>query len=672
MKACTTYLVYFLALLSSTAQASISTSNIDQTSVVIAPVENKFWLRECVPPFKSSGFSTSDQSVTSNYVLRNMTHGLCADHLSCAFKDCEWTDAAKSILEKSDLETVRLNGIKDQLPPFNLPARIAFPVNARQLIAAVNSARNYKLGLISVKTSGHSYAGSSTMLDSTLIYLRSLKQYSAKGIVECNNPSVTSNACKLALARGKKAIIRVGGGEAHDNVYRAVIAWNEKHPDSSKYTVIGGGAGTVAAAGGWLQGGGLSTGLERLFGLGVDQILEIEMVLADGTHIKFGPTKWVRDKGFIYPRTTQVVGYCNKNVVDDESKWKWATCEKSIPFDDLWFAVRGGGGGTYGIVTAVQVQLHPYRPLYYVQPNMDSVAAIGAACEANDCSTFDTMFYNFFLDFFFNPKNLDLKEETSNACGHAGMTISTSAFSGFWCDGNDATVKMLQAWNTYATAYASAYPYLLAPLQSLFYSDNVDSYAALLIQIRNSVVDFRGVPFGHVFDSPAPEVEPGDGYSWWSALVPLEWLKQKNEEVLYFIDKVAFGCHLIGGWSNLAHDQATSINPIERISGLQCNIDVALEEHYRAQFLPYYPASSGMFPGGTEYNHIHPTNLGPLKTNWTQPCPSTFTKAKKRKQCVSLAESVWGTEILSKLQATKKAVDPTSAFNCHFCVGEKD
>ena len=36
--------------------------------------------------------------------------------------------------------------------------------------------------------------------------------------------------------------------------------------------MIGGGAGTVSAAGGWLQGGGLSTGLERLYGFGVDQV----------------------------------------------------------------------------------------------------------------------------------------------------------------------------------------------------------------------------------------------------------------------------------------------------------------------------------------------------------------------------------------------------------------
>ena len=179
------------------------------------------------------------------------------------------------------------------------------------------------------------------MLKSTQINLRSMVKYAATGIVECN--AMSKGPCVLALARGKKAIIRIGGGEAHDDTYRSVIAWNNNPLNLNKYTIVGGGAGTVSAAGGWLQGGGLSTGLERHYGYGVDQILEIEMVLADGTHIKFGPTSWVNDTDYIYHRTTKVDGYCNSNLVDDETKWRWTKCSKPIPFSDLWFAVRGGG-----------------------------------------------------------------------------------------------------------------------------------------------------------------------------------------------------------------------------------------------------------------------------------------------------------------------------------------
>ena len=50
-------------------------------------------------------------------------------------------------------------------------------------------------------------------------------------------------------------------------------------------------------------------------------------------------------------------------AIDDESTWKWEECEVGgggdeenglalavPPFEDLWFAVRGGGGGTFGVV----------------------------------------------------------------------------------------------------------------------------------------------------------------------------------------------------------------------------------------------------------------------------------------------------------------------------------
>lgn len=97
---------------------------------------------------------------------------------------------------------------------------------------------------------------------------------------------------------------------------------------------------------GWLQGGGLGWGQERLWGYGVDQVLELELVLADGRHVKLHPTEWEDVEGYIYPKTTKVDGFCNTNTVtEDESEWNWEPCkEPAPPFEDLWFAIRGGGG----------------------------------------------------------------------------------------------------------------------------------------------------------------------------------------------------------------------------------------------------------------------------------------------------------------------------------------
>ena len=76
--------------------------------------------------------------------------------------------------------------------------------------------------------------------------------------------------------------------------------------------MVGGTCPTVGAAGGYLAGGGYGI-LTQEHGLAVDNALQIKVVLPNGTYV-----------------TTN--RYQNQ---------------------DLFFALRGGGGGTFGIVTEV-------------------------------------------------------------------------------------------------------------------------------------------------------------------------------------------------------------------------------------------------------------------------------------------------------------------------------
>lgn len=124
-----------------------------------------------MPSFKDSGFG---DNAGSNYHLREKPSGLCADHLTCAFVDCDWNDEVKYTLLSTDLNTVDFNSIKDQLPRMNLPGVIAFPTNVRQHVSAMEGGRNrnYHGGHISVKTSEHNYAGFSTMKTSTQMNMR--------------------------------------------------------------------------------------------------------------------------------------------------------------------------------------------------------------------------------------------------------------------------------------------------------------------------------------------------------------------------------------------------------------------------------------------------------------------------------------------------------------------
>jgi FAD/FMN-containing dehydrogenase len=360
-------------------------------------VDPSQWLRTCATVFKNQipGFPDSYPAYISdsNYNLISQPGGLCADHLSCAFEDCSWTAEAKQALLSADLAKVDITTLP--LPPLSLPTSISFPQSVRDIVDAL--ARNAAAGTrqrVSIKTSGHSYVGSSSVKDSLLLNLRSFPKYSATSITSCTSPPAqNSSPCKLAIARGKRAMVRVGGGERWGDVYLAVLA-NNQRAGTTNYTVMGGGAGSVGAAGGWMQGGGLSLGQERMYGFGVDQVLELEMVLADGTHVKFGPTLWEAAPGFLYPRTTKVEGQCNANVVADEAAWQWGPCGRSIPFSDLWFAVRGGGGGSYGIVTSVRYQLHDFKPLHLLSADF---AQLGEQCTQVQCDAagFAVLWYGF-------------------------------------------------------------------------------------------------------------------------------------------------------------------------------------------------------------------------------------------------------------------------------------
>ena len=86
---------------------------------------------------------------------------------------------------------------------------------------------------------------------------------------------------------------------------------------------------------------------------------------------------------------------------------------------------------------------------------------------------------------------------------------------------------------------------------------------------------------------------------------------------------------------------------------------------------PFQPAAAqkGSYPPDTEYNHISPDVLGPLKANWSLPCPAGLSRAQQEGACVSLQESVWGAPTLARLEAIKAKVDPQHLFSCHRCVG---
>ena len=74
------------------------------------------------------------------------------------------------------------------------------------------------------------------------------------GVIDCStmdidvgdDPSLAEQPCRLALAKGKDAVIRVGGGENWGEVFSAVRKANDEQPGGYKYHAVGGAAATVS------------------------------------------------------------------------------------------------------------------------------------------------------------------------------------------------------------------------------------------------------------------------------------------------------------------------------------------------------------------------------------------------------------------------------------------
>ena len=160
------------------------------------------------------------------------------------------------------------------------------------VVAAVNFARENRLRLV-VKGGGHSYLGNSSAPDSLLIWTKNMH---AIQVQEKFIPA----GCETTEV-GQPAVI-VEAGTIWAQVYNEVTTKNGRY-------VQGGGCLTVGV-GGLIQGGGFGS-FSKYYGLAAAALLEAEIVLADGS--------------------VQIVSACKH--------------------PDLFWALKGGGGGSFGVVT---------------------------------------------------------------------------------------------------------------------------------------------------------------------------------------------------------------------------------------------------------------------------------------------------------------------------------
>jgi len=171
------------------------------------------------------------------------------------------------------------------------PALIALCADVADVIAAVNYAREHSLTL-AVRGGGHNGGGLGTCDDGLVIDLSSMK------------------GTHVEPAAGT---VRVAGGCTWGEVDHATHAFGLATPS---------GIISTTGVGGLTLGGGLGY-LTRAYGLSIDNLLAVDVVLADG---------------------------------------RLVTASKDT-HPDLFWAVRGGGGN-FGVVTSFLFTLHPISTVY--------------------------------------------------------------------------------------------------------------------------------------------------------------------------------------------------------------------------------------------------------------------------------------------------------------------
>jgi FAD/FMN-containing dehydrogenase len=166
--------------------------------------------------------------------------------------------------------------------------------NAADVAAAVDFARTHRLRL-AVKGGGHSYQGTSNAPDSLLVWTRAMNR------IELHDAFVGQGCSDRP-----QPAVSLGAGVVWLHAYDAVSK-------AGRY-VQGGGCTTVGVAG-LIQSGGFGTFSKR-YGLAAAGLIEAEVVTADGT--------------------VRIANACTN--------------------PDLFWALKGGGGGSFGIVTRLTLR----------------------------------------------------------------------------------------------------------------------------------------------------------------------------------------------------------------------------------------------------------------------------------------------------------------------------
>jgi FAD/FMN-containing dehydrogenase len=210
--------------------------------------------------------------------------------------------------------------------------------STEDVVAGVNFARENNLRLV-VKGGGHSYQGTSNAADSLLIWTRNMKAITL-------HDAFVGSGCEGQHAPQEAVTIEPGAiwGQAYDAVTTK----------GGRY-VQGGGCITVGVAG-LIQSGGFGS-FSKAYGMAAASLLEAQIVTADGE--------------------VRIANACTN--------------------PDLFWGIKGGGGGSLGVVTRLTLRTHDLPEFF------GAVFTTIKATSANAFRQLIAKVIEFYSESLFNP-----------------------------------------------------------------------------------------------------------------------------------------------------------------------------------------------------------------------------------------------------------------------------
>ncbi|KAL4744870.1 hypothetical protein BDW72DRAFT_212044 [Aspergillus terricola var. indicus] len=238
--------------------------------------------------------------------LGSPCHGSSYRAAECEYLQAEWTNPeihadSPSSFGAPLFQDQACDPFTNRSSPCELGNYYVYAINvtsAADVAAGLAFAQDKMIRLV-VKNTGHDLLGRSSGKGALGLWTHNLRSIS---ILDYNSSLYTGKAMK------------VGSGIQVFDAYSAA--------HQAGLRVVGGTCLTIGLAGGYTQGGGHSM-LSTAYGLAADQVLEWEVVIANGTHLTSTPTE---------------------NA-------------------DLYWALSGGGGGTYAVVLSMTVKAYAESPV---------------------------------------------------------------------------------------------------------------------------------------------------------------------------------------------------------------------------------------------------------------------------------------------------------------------